>query len=452
MGHSDEPEFAVIGAGLAGPLAALFLAQAGRSVALYERRPDPRVAGLAQGKSINLALSLRGIAALRQVGLADEALAASIPMRGRRMHARDGQLSFHRYGKDDSEVIRSISRGGLNLALVRAAERHANVQMHFDQRCTAVDLESGRFELRDERTGAVRTAAARHVIAADGAFSVARREMQRLERFDYSQHFLEYGYKELAIPPAPGGGFRLEQHCLHIWPRRSYMMIALPNVDGSFTCTLFAPYAGADGFDALHTAADVQRYFDQRFPDATAHMPGLADDFLSHPTGALVTVRCGPWHVADRVALLGDAAHAVVPFYGQGMNASFEDCSVLAESLARHRSDVSTAFAEYYARRKPNTDALSRLAVENFVEMRDKVGSRAFLRRKRFEGLLHRALPRTFVPLYTLVTFTQTPYAEAERRAALQERFLKRTACSALAVALFLLVLWLSIGGRGGCR
>jgi kynurenine 3-monooxygenase len=261
------------------------------------------------------------------------------------------------------------------------------------------------------------------VIGVDGAFSAVRQSMQkRLKDFDYNESYLAHGYKELTIPPAPDGGWRMEKEALHIWPRKSFMMIALPNPDGSFTCTLFWEFEGPRSFASAKTDDDVRRFFDQEFSDAVPLMPKLLDDFRANPTGSLVTIRCGPWSYKDKVALVGDAAHAVVPFYGQGMNAAFEDCVVLDQCLAEFPDNRERAFAEYFSRRKENADALADLAVENFIEMRDKTASRAFRTKKKLDHLLEGLLPGKYLPLYTMVTFTRIPYAEAARRARRQDR------------------------------
>jgi kynurenine 3-monooxygenase len=355
------------------------------------------------------------------------------------MHARDGRLTFQPYGKDDSEAINSVSRAGLNLALIEAAARYPTVRLFFRQKCTGIDLETGRLELTDETSGNVSHVDTSVVLGADGAFSAVRAQMQKREQFNYHQEYLSHGYKELTIPAGPGGAFRMEKHALHIWPRRSFMMIALPNTDGSFTCTLFWPLEGPNSFAALRTLDEIRRYFEDQFPDAVPLMPTLVEDFQANPVGSLVTIRCNPWHVADKVVLLGDAAHAVVPFLGQGMNAAFEDCTVLANCLARHSGETETAFREYEAARKPNTDTLADLCVENFLEMRDKVGSRLFLLRKRFDNFLHRLFPRWYVTLYTLIQFTTTPYRDAVERVRKQENVL----FGLFAVLLVALVIWL---------
>ncbi len=437
-----KPRFLIVGGGPGGTVMAAYLARAGYEVDVYERRPDMRRGPVEAGRSINLALSLRGIHALREIGLADDVLRVAIPMRGRMIHAPDGHLAFQHYGKDDSEAINSVSRGGLNIMLLDHIEKLPGVRLHFDQQCVDVDFDAPAAEFLETTTGRRHRVAADILIGADGAFSAVRAQMQRRSRFDYAQSYLAHGYKELTMPAAPGGGFAMEKHALHIWPRRSFMMIALPNFDGSYTCTLFWPFDGPDSFAALRTREQIDDYFRRVFPDAPPLMPTLADDFLANPTGAMVTVRCRPWTVAGRVALLGDAAHAVVPFYGQGMNAAFEDCTVLNECITRLSPDWPRVFAEYERLRKENVDALADLAIENFVEMRDRTGSRLFLLGKRLERQLHRLFPRAYLPLYTMVTFTRIPYAEARRRARRQNRVV----AAAAAALLLLLAVWLFVG------
>jgi kynurenine 3-monooxygenase len=416
---SDAAPVTIVGSGLAGTLLACMLVKAGRSVELYEKRPDPRIHGQDAGRSINLALSARGLHALRQVGLADDVVKSSILMRGRMIHARDGSLAFQPYGKDESEALHSVSRAGLNLKLVESAARYANVRMHFAHRCAGIDLKTGELEFVAEDKSVVKPS--EFVIGADGAYSAIRSSMQKNDRFDYSQDYLTHGYKELSIPPAANGGFQMEPNALHIWPRGSFMMIALPNLDGSFTCTLFWPFEGPNSFAALKTEADVLAYFRDQFPDTVPLIPTLARDFVTNPTGSLVTVRCRPWSIGDRVVLVGDACHAVVPFLGQGMNAAFEDCTVLGECLIRNGSDRRRALVEYEELRKRNVDALADMCIDNFIEMRDKVGSWHFRMRKRVAILLNKVFPRWYVPLYTMIEFTRIPYAEARRRARRQD-------------------------------
>lgn len=420
---SMPPEFTIVGAGLAGALLACYLGRQGRRVDLYEKRFDPRGHDPEGGRSINLAISVRGIHALAEVGLAEDVLRQAIPMRGRMIHSPSGRLAFQPYGKDDSESIHSVSRAGLNLALVNEAARHETVGLFFRHRCTGVDLHTGEVELTEEASGRAERLPARVVVGADGAYSAVRAVMQKRERFDYRQDYESHGYKELAMPAGPGGTFLMEKYALHIWPRHSFMMIALPNRDGSFTCTLFLPYEGRHSFAALKTEAALLQFFREQFPDALPLLPSLAEDFATNPTGGLVTIRCRPWHVDGRVVLIGDACHAVVPFLGQGMNAAFEDCSVLNRCLEIYAPNrLAGAFADYESQRKDNVDTLADLCIENFIEMRDRVSSRVFRLKKKLQVFLHKIFPRWYLPLYTLVTFTRTPYAEALRRAKRQDR------------------------------
>jgi kynurenine 3-monooxygenase len=412
----------LIGSGLAGGLLAAYLGRRGYDVDLYERRADPREGNIVGGRSINLAISTRGIHALEQIGIA-EALRHAIPMRGRMIHDKSGALHFAPYDVDPKKCINSIGRASLNATVIEAAQRYPNVRVHFNHKCTDVDLAGAVCHLETE-TGKL-TVRGHAVIGVDGAFSAVRASMQRnIDNFQYDESYLAHGYKELTIPPAPDGSWRLEKNALHIWPRKSFMMIALPNPDGSFTCTLFWEFEGPRSFATTKTDDDVRRFFDEEFPDAVPLMPSLLEDFRNNPTGSLVTIRCTPWYYRDRVCLLGDAAHAVVPFYGQGMNAAFEDCVVLDECLERFANDREHAFAEYFSRRKENADALADLAIGNFIEMRDKTASSTFRTKKKLDHLLESALPGVYLPLYTMVTFTRIPYAQAARRARLQDRIL----------------------------
>jgi kynurenine 3-monooxygenase len=414
----------IVGAGLAGSLLAVYLARAGWRVGLHERRPDPRAAGYLGGRSINLAMSARGLWGLAGVGLEPEVLAHAIPMRGRMIHPVAGPVAFQPYSKSPIDAINSISRGGLNLALLHAAAREPSVQLHFNQRCADVDLTRPAAHFSDETTGATSTVEADLIAGADGAFSPVRMAMQKADRFDYSQSYLEHGYKELHIPPASsatGTRHTLDPNALHIWPRGGAMMIALPNPDGSFTCTLFWPFDGPHGLNSLTTPAQVGAFFAEHYPDAAPLMPTLEEDYLRNPSSSLVTVRCSPWvrPSSDKhraTVLIGDAAHAIVPFYGQGMNAAFEDCRVLADCLAHSPGDFAAALDRYQILRKPDADAIAAMALENFVEMRDKVGSKDFLYRKRLEHAAHELMPDELTPQYHLVSFTTVPYAEARRR------------------------------------
>ncbi len=441
MHDAATHRFTVVGAGLGGALMACYLGKAGHAVDLYEKRSDPRAHGAERGRSINLALSVRGLQALREVGLADKVLRDAIAMRGRMMHDAGGRLTFQAYGKDDSECINSVSRAGLNLMLLEAAAKYESVRLLFGRKCTSIDLDSTEMELTDA-AGIRSLVACDVVIGADGAYSAIRAQMQKQDRFNYRQDYLSHAYKELTIPPGPGGSFVMEKNALHIWPRRSFMMIALPNLDGSFTCTLFWAHDGANSFGAIKTEADLRRFFQEQFPDALPLMPNLAQEYFTNPIGPLVTIRCNPWHVGGRVILLGDAAHAVVPFLGQGMNAAFEDCAVLVRCLDRHRSDCEAAFADFERQRKTHVDTLADLCIDNFLEMRDRVGSRWFLLRKKIEILLHKLFPRWYLPLYTMVSFTTIPYGDAVRRARRQDWVVCGVAVG-LACAVAALVFWL---------
>ncbi|MBS0660634.1 MAG: FAD-dependent monooxygenase [Verrucomicrobia bacterium] len=419
------PHALIVGAGLAGSLLGCYLARAGWRVSIYERRPDPRAHGYAGGRSINLALSVRGLSGLAGAGLAEMVMQTeAIPMRGRAIHpvtlAPGGTPLFQPYSHDPHDAINSVSRGGLNLALLRAAAE-AGIELHFEHACVDVDLDAPAavFEGPNGRV----QASADLILGADGAYSPVRARLQRTDRFDYSQSYLAHGYKELSIPAGPAG-FQLEPHALHIWPRGSSMMIALPNRDHSFTCTLFWPLEGDHSFASLRSAEDVRAHFATHYPDAVPLLPTLVEDYFANPTGSLVTVRCAPWRWQDKVAILGDAAHAIVPFYGQGMNAAFEDCKALAECLAAHGSDREAALAEFEARRRPNANAIADMALANFVEMRDKVGNAEFLYRKRVEQTVHQAFPERVTPQYNLVSFSTVPYVEAFARGQALDRVL----------------------------
>ncbi len=435
------PKFTLIGSGLAGGLLGAFLGRRGHEVELYERRADPHAGNQVGGRSINLALSTRGINALQKIGIAEEVLQHAIPMRGRMIHDRSGNLHFSAYDRDPNKCINSIGRGALNNAVIDAAKRNPNVRVLFNERCTGIDLNRPAVQLIHSETNETSEVGGDAIIGVDGAFSAIRGAMQRLERFEYSQSYLAHGYKELTIPPGIEGGWQMEKHALHIWPRQSFMMIALPNPDGSFTCTLFWEFEGPRSFASMKTEEDFLRFCEEEFPDAVPLMPTLRQDFRENPTGSLVTIRCAPWHFEDKVALVGDAAHAVVPFYGQGMNSAFEDCVVLDECLAEFPQNRRRAFTEYSARRKKNADALADLAVQNFIEMRDKTASPVFRAKKKLDHFLEGLMPRLYLPLYTMVSFTNIPYAEAARRARWQDGIVYGTLILLL-IALVSAVTW----------
>ncbi|HWE23896.1 MAG TPA: NAD(P)/FAD-dependent oxidoreductase, partial [Myxococcales bacterium] len=381
-------------------------------VQVFERRPDMRKVAIGAGRSINLAVSTRGLYALHQVGLEAEVLRQAVPMRGRMIHGGAGELHFLRYGRDDSEFINSMSRGELNKLLMSEAERTGRVRIDFEQRL--VDYRDSRARLRDETSGKERDVEATVIFGSDGSASALRDALD----VDVEQSWLDFGYKELTIPPAPGGGFSLEPHALHIWPRKNFMLIALPNVDGSFTCTLFLPFAGESSFAAIDGAGRGERFFAEIFPDARALIPRLGAALEEAPLGKMVTVKCARW--SRRSALLiGDAAHAIVPFFGQGMNAGFEDCTVLMDLLDRV-PQWEDAFARFSEARKPDADAIADLAVENFVEMRDKVADREFVLWKEVEAELSRRFPGEYLSRYQLVTFTRVPYRVAQEAGRIQ--------------------------------
>jgi kynurenine 3-monooxygenase len=442
---SSKTKFVLIGSGLAGGLLAAYLGRRGYQVDLYERRADPREGNTVGGRSINLALSTRGIHALEQLGIADEVLRHAIPMRGRMIHDKSGDLHFAPYDVDPKKCINSIGRAALNTTVIEAAQRYPNVRVMFNHRCTDVDLTEPVAYLETEASQARKDqlipAHGDAVIGVDGAFSAVRQSMQKkLENFEYDESYLPHGYKELTVPPGPDGSWQMAKNALHIWPRKSFMMIALPNPDGSFTCTLFWEFEGPRSFATTKSDGQVCDFFREEFPDAVPLMPMLLQDFKDNPTGSLVTIRCGPWFYKDKVALVGDAAHAVVPFYGQGMNAAFEDCVVLDECLEKFPDNRERAFAEYFVRRKANADALADLAIENFIEMRDKTASSTFRAKKKLDHLLEALLPGVYLPLYTMVTFTRIPYAEAARRARRQDRIVYGTLIAAVILIVSLLV------------
>jgi kynurenine 3-monooxygenase len=421
--HNRSPSITLVGAGLAGPLLAISLVQRGFRVEIYERRPDMRRVRGSAGRSINLAISTRGIHALREAGLWDEMRHIIVPMKGRMMHSLAGELTFQQYGKNDTEVINSISRADLNVALMKAAEARG-VTIHFGERCTGIDVATGAARFRNEESGREISVESDTLVGTDGSASAIRLEMQKLGRFNLSQEYLDYGYKELTIPAGPGGKHLLAPNALHIWPRGAYMLIALPNIDGTFACILFLPFEGNESFTTLDTADKAEAFFAERFSDAVPLMPQLKENYTGNPTGAMVTIKCSPWHLSGKALLLGDSAHAIVPFFGQGMNCAFEDCTVFLELLDRRGSDWLKLFAEFEYARKANTDAIADLALENFIEMRDRVADPRFLFRKKVELALEAQYPRFFVPKYAMVTFHRVPYSVAFSRGKIQDRLL----------------------------
>jgi kynurenine 3-monooxygenase len=422
-------EVTLVGGGLSGALLALMLARRGVKVTVYERRADLRTERIEEGRSINLALSVRGIHALQQVGLDAEVLANTIPMKGRFIHPVSGACSLIPYGRKPDEVIHSVGRRGLNAQLLEALGREPNAMVYFHHRCTNYDLRSRTLTIRDETHDREFTVEAQVVIGTDGAASAVRHSLMLHTRMNYSQDYLEHGYKELTIPPAVDGSFRMEPNALHIWPCGGFMMIALPNLDRSFTCTLFLPHHGTPGFDQLSTREAVSGFFARMFPDAVPLITDLETEFSRNPTGGLVTVRCSPWFLGGQVLLLGDAAHAIVPFFGQGMNCSFEDCAVLMELFDQHAGKWEDVFPRFFESRKPNTDAIAQLALDNFIEMRDTSGDPHFAIKRQLEHVLEEQHSDEFTSKYAMVSFHRVPYAEALERGRVQDRVLMEACC-----------------------
>ncbi len=412
----------IVGGGLVGSLLAVVLAERGRPVTVFERRADPRRGGAEGGRSINLVLTRRGVRALERVGLATRAMALTVPVTGRMMHAVDGERAYQPYGRDASECNLSISRAGLNAFLLDAAVERG-VDVRFGARLVGADAGRGRLSFEDDASARFEIEA-RVVFGADGAGSALRGALRDAGTVEESVDMLPHGYKELEIPPDDRGAFRIEAHALHIWPRGSFMLMALPNVDGSFTATLYLPYQGARGFDRLADPDGVRALFRSAFPDAIALMPDLERAFFANPTGSLGTVRCRPWRVGGRALLIGDAAHAIVPFFGQGMNTGFEDCSVLADLLDARGNDFDAVFAEFERRRKPDADAIADMALENFVEMRDRVADDRFLLRKAVEHRLEVEMPRSYRSRYSMVMYSHIPFAVAREAGRVQEGIL----------------------------
>lgn len=423
---SQEP-IHVVGGGLVGALTAIVLARRGHAVALYERRPDMRRASISAGRSINLVLTARGLKALTAVGLREEALALTIPCRGRMLHDREGNTSFVPYGQREEEVIYSISRGDLNKLLLTTAERYPNVTMHFEHRCMGYDMATHTLHMHNEAEKKDIRLHAPHVIGTDGYASVLREVVAaHAPGFTKTEDRHDYGYKELHIPATASGDYPIEKHALHIWPRGDFMLMALPNLGGSFTVTLFFAHEGEQSFAKLTSDAAVTEFFQTTFPDAAKLMPNLAEVFATNPTGAMVTVRCAPWNAAGHVLLMGDAAHAIVPFYGQGMNCGFEDADALGALLDAHGSDWARIFPALGAERKPNADAIAALALENFIEMRATTADPKFQLKKQVGFALEQRYPGRFIARYAMVVFhPEIPYAEARSRGIAQDAMLE---------------------------
>lgn len=413
----------ILGAGLVGSLLAIILRRRGYPVTIFERRPDMRTTAIGAGRSINLAMSTRGWHALELAGLKEAMEPLAIPMKGRFLHQPDGTTAFQPYGKN-GEAIFSVSRGELNKRLMSLAEENG-ATIHFDERCVQVDVTQNKLTL-ERPDGSRHEESADLLFGADGAFSALRTAYTHMDRVSSKQQYIDYGYKELNITGGENGSWRMEKNALHIWPRGKFMLIALPNTDGSFTCTMFMPFEGENSFESLHDDASIRSFFEKHFADALPLMPDYLDQFKANPMSALITTHISKWHVGSQSALIGDAAHAIVPFYGQGMNAGFEDCSVLDGLLEQYQNDWETILPVYQQKRKPAGDSVAELALLNFIEMRDKVADPRFLQRKRIEKEIGIRYPEQFNSVYELVSFSHTPYATALKCIAAQDVLLER--------------------------
>ena len=396
----------IVGAGLVGSLLSIYLSKRGYKVNVFERRADMRLETMSAGRSINLALSDRGWRGLEGVGIADDIKKISIPMYGRFIHHKDGTNAYQPYGKDN-QAIYSVSRADINMKLMDLAEQQENVNIQFNKKCTLINRKDLAITFEDNLTKETSNTSADLLFGADGAFASSRLSIQlQSDRFEYNQHYIDCGYKELIIPAGKNGEFLLDKNALHIWPRGSFMMIALPNPDGNFTCTLFLPFEGEKSFSNLKTDKQVEDFFKSEFSDAFTLMPTLISDFKTNATASLVTVKCAPWVFDNKIGLIGDAAHAIVPFYGQGMNCGFEDCVVLNELIEKHNDDWDIIFPEYEQLRKPDGDAIADLAIANFVEMRDKTADPKFILQKKIEAKFSQHYPDKWIPLYSMVTYS----------------------------------------------
>ena len=414
----------VVGAGLVGSLWAVYLSKEGYKVRIIERRPDIRKADISAGKSINLALSDRGWKALDNVGVGDEIRKIAIPMTGRMMHDLAGNLTYQPYGKE-GQAIYSVSRGGVNAKMMDIAEQYGNAEIIYNESCYDVNHDKG-IVYTETLTGEKKEYQSDIIFAADGAFSAVRyNSFQTLERFQYSQHFIEDGYREILLPANADGSYKLEKNALHIWPRGKFMLIALPNEDGSFTCTLFMPMKGENSFESLTSKAAIQEFFKSIFPDFFTMMPEIADAWGNHPLSSLAIIRCYPW-TQGKTALMGDAAHATVPFYGQGMNCGFEDCSVMWNLMKKHNENWPIVFEEYQQLRKPDGDGVQELSLHNYHVMRDFVADPQFLLQKKIEARFAEKHPEKWMPLYSQVTFSHIRYSDAWKTGLKQDAIMKK--------------------------
>lgn len=408
-----EKRITIIGSGLVGSLTAIYLSKRGYKVDVYEKRPDLRKNNISAGKSINLVISYRGWNALEHIGIRKEIESITVPVYGRMTHDQQGNTNYIQYSVKN-EPIYSVSRGGLNGKLMTLAEQNPNVKIHFNQECVDVNLDEATAVFSDYETKRTTTVKSDLILATDGAFSVIRQKMLHLNRFNYQQEYITEGYKEITFPANEDGSPRMRKDALHIWPRKNFMLMGLANQDGGFTGTLFFPFEGEPwSFEKIKNENDLNRFFTEVFPDAIPLIPNLKDQYFNNPTSSLVIIRCSPWNYKDKVALMGDAAHAIIPFYGEGMNCGFEDCFVFDQLIEKYNGDFTKVLPEYAKARKPNGDAIAELSLRNFIEMRDLVADPEFLLRKKIEGWFQGKHPDKWLPLYSQVKFSNTPYAEA---------------------------------------
>lgn len=404
----------IVGAGLVGALLSVYLARKGYKVDIYDRNPDMRDAYNGRGRAINLTLCDRGLKALDEVGVGDTVRRLSVPAYGRFVHSSDGSVAYQPYG-NNNEALYSILRSELSKTLLDFAEKQPNVDFHFNEKCMGLELTPLSLTFENQRTGRTTKQTARLVFGADGAYSAVRTLMQRMHRFNYSQEFLDQGYKELLVPDSIDAGWAAEKNVLHMWPRGGYMLLGFPNTDGSFTCSLHMPFEGDPSFESLKSDDDIKRFFEETFPDVASHVPNLAESFRAHPANPMICIRCSPWTFQGKVALIGDAAHVLYPYYGQGANAGFEDCAALIECMEKHHDDWASVFKEYEKLRKPNMDAIADMCLEHYIEIRDLLGDPKFLLRKAIERKVNQLYPDRYTPLYTMIAFTCMPYVEALR-------------------------------------
>ncbi len=415
----------ITGGGLVGPLLAMYLGKRGHEVDVFEQRPDIRQVAIQSNRSINLTLCERGFKALARVGLDREIHDLAIPVYGRLIHPVEGEPAYQPYG-NNREAIYSISRSDLNAAFIDFAERHFDINFHFNQKCVGLSLPALTAQFESTQDKSTSSERADVLVGADGAYSAVRLHLQKMHRFNFSQQYWDQGYIELNIPATADAKWALEKNVIHIWPRGSYMLIGFPNRDGSFTCALHIPFEGELSYESLRTEADLLAFFEASFPDVIERMPNLVADFFSRPLNTMITVRCDPWSFHGRVLLIGDAAHAIYPSYGQGANAGFEDCATLDQCIEEYGQDWPSVFREYERARKPNTDAIADLCIEHFVELRDLVGDPQFLLRKQIERKLNQLSPEHYAPLYSMITFSCLPYTEALRAERAQRALVDR--------------------------